>query len=100
MKLDIDVAVHELLAAETTRKRMELAKSAGYAESGPTFDPSGNYLCGTCSFRLMPDKCAIVRGDIDMQTGGCIIYHHGPEFYDKPLAHQFPQEQVVYTERK
>jgi len=99
MELDIDVAVQDLIASASQSQKVQLAKSAGYADSGPTYDPSGNYLCGGCSFRLLPDKCAVVKGKISMTTGGCIIYHHGPSLYEEPLPHQFPQDQVIYTER-
>lgn len=96
----IDVLLSELLAevGEQESKRIATA-SAGYAESGPTFDPSGDYLCGTCIFRLMPDKCAVMKGKISMETGSCISWYKGDQAYTEPFKHQATQMQLIYTER-
>lgn len=71
----------------------------GYAESGPTFDPDGDYLCGTCKLRLEPDACVTVKGKISMTTGSCYQYVKGPQEFQKPLEIQFDQDKAGYSER-
>lgn len=41
-------------------------------------DPTGKYLCGSCSMRIPPHGCAIVDTKIDLKRGGCIYYLRGP----------------------
>lgn len=54
--------------------RAVIEKHAAYAESGPTFDPSGKYLCGECSFRSGTDVCEIVSGKISFTSGSCRLW--------------------------
>lgn len=71
----------------------------GYAESGPTFDESGDYLCGTCQLRLEPNQCATVKGPISMTAGSCYQYIKGEQKFQKPFEHQFDQDKAGYSER-
>ena len=124
--LDIDAALGELSAAKVNgriaqpdgvlrkfdekreariRKNMELM--AHYAESGPTFDPDGNYLCGTCYYRQVMDwatlpACYTVSGKISMETGSCAQYVIGnpdSEWNPLPVAERYTQIEAMYGER-
>src|SRR5262245_48905597 len=71
-------------------------RDAAYAESGPTFDPSGKYLCGTCNMREEPVRCTHVSGRISMVAGGCRLYEIGDPMHEKP-ARQYSQVQAMYA---
>lgn len=83
---------------ETLIRNM-IKAAAGYSEDGPTFDPTGAYLCGTCALRIEPNVCAWVGGPITMDSGGCILYFGGQPIAEKPLPNQFEPQEVLYTER-
>lgn len=57
--------------------REMITAHADYAEDGPTFDPDGDYLCGTCSMRKEPHACTVVAGRIDMEEMGCRRWEGG-----------------------
>lgn len=87
-------------------KRELMQQCAFYAESGPTFDPEGKYLCGTCYYRQLMDwgdtpHCYIVDGHISMEAGSCNLYRHGnpdSEWNPLPTHHRFSKEQAGYAE--
>ena len=88
-------------AGDTLGERIRPIAEAvgGYAESGPTFDPDGDYLCGTCKLRLEPDACVTVSGKISMTTGSCYQYIKGDQEFKKPFEIQFTQNKAGYSER-
>lgn len=80
--------------------RSELEVWADYAEDGPTFDPEGKYLCGTCDMRMGEDNCMRVVSPIDFETGGCRIYVHGEEPEEgEAMPQKLTQIEAAYTER-
>jgi hypothetical protein len=85
---------------DETKIRKYAEKVAGYAESGSTFDPDGNYLCGTCSLRIEDGSCRTVKPPISMTGGGCIQWIKGPQEYQEQLKDQFTQAQVLYSTSK
>ena len=80
--------------------RNELSIWVAYAEDGPSFDPDGNYLCGTCDMRSEPHACTHVSRRISMDHGSCRLYIHGPELEGKPpLPQKLTQIDAQYGER-
>lgn len=69
-----------------------------YAEGGPTYDPNGDYLCGSCAMRADKQYCTHVVGPINFGTGSCRIYEIGPSS-GTPLPQKLTQIEVAYTER-
>ncbi len=83
-----------------TGVRDMITELAYYAEDGPTYDPSGCYLCGTCSMRIMPGGCTHVTGLISMDTGGCQVYMIGPSIgVEHSLPEKMSQREINYGER-
>lgn len=88
-------------------KRELMAHLAFYAESGPTFDPEGKYLCGTCYYRELMDwgntpACYIVEGKISMEAGSCMFYRKGDpdsEWNPIPMKKKYTQAEAQYAER-
>lgn len=76
-----------------------------YAEDGPSFDPKGKYLCGTCAVRIDNGKrngneCAPMTGVISLEAGSCRMYIHGPDKEEtKPYKHRLTQIEAQYGER-
>lgn len=118
--LDVDVAVAELEAMDAPKLtkrvsedqiRQMMTELAHYAEDGETYDPAGDYLCGTCRLRMMPETAGEDRGKclwvlegtsgISMGTGSCDMYKHGlaPFGPEMELAHKFTQTDAGYAER-
>lgn len=89
------------------QKRELMQQAAFYAESGPTFDPEGKYLCGSCYYRQLMDwgdtpYCYIVDGKVSMETGSCSFYRHGnpdSEWNPLPTHHRYSKEASGYAER-
>ena len=87
-------------------KRKLMAQCAFYDEDGPTFDPEGKYLCGTCYYRQLMDwgdtpACYIVDGKISMETGTCFFYRNGnpdSEWNPLPSHHRYSKEEAGYAE--
>lgn len=114
-----DMLIDELLAAgqdlgpdhyDTRRentKRELMQQVAFYAEEGPTFDPEGKYLCGSCYFRALMDwgdtpACYIVDGKISMELGSCQFYRNGnpdSEWNPLPTQKKYTKEEANYAER-
>lgn len=88
-------------------KRELMQQMAFYAEDGPTWDPEGKYLCGTCYYRELMDwgntpACYIVEGKISMETGSCMFYRHGnpdSEWNPLPVLHRYTPSEALYAER-
>ena len=85
---------------ETKEKAIrDIATRVGsYAESGPTFDPEGNYRCGDCALRSEPAGCTHVSGKISMQIGGCFIWIIGEEIH-QAIGEKLTQVEAMYSER-
>jgi len=114
MKLDLRQAIKQLCASAAVVKAAEgvaasndlkesairdYATSIGfYAESGPTFDPKGKYLCGTCCFRLGEKACDLVSGKISMTTGSCMMWRIG-EPVGLKVKQKLTQIEAQYAER-
>ena len=49
-------------------KPMWTQKESGYLET------TGGTRCGTCKFRIEPEGCEMVEGQINMETGCCIAW--------------------------
>jgi hypothetical protein len=89
------------------RKRKLMALMAFYDEDGPTFDPEGKYLCGSCYYRQLMDSgdvnaCHIVDGETKMDIGTCMFYRFGnpdPEWNPLPMAQKFTRAEAGYSER-
>ena len=67
------------LNADETVEAARRAKAeawALYAESGPSFDPSGDYLCGTCEMCSGTDQCLTVGATRRGQTRLRADVHH------------------------
>lgn len=64
------------------------------------YDPSGDYLCGTCDMRVLPNKCSRVEGDISMTEGSCKLYHIGEPEGEPPMEKKFSKEEARYGEHK
>ena len=88
------------------RQREEIVRAfmmatAHYAEVGaPTYDPEGEYLCGTCVVREEPDSCTTVSGQISMTDGSCANWYKGDP--TEPLitiAQKYTQKEAGYGER-
>ena len=94
-------AVHDITSSTDEDSIREWMKTwVAYAEDGPSFDPAGKYLCGTCSVRIKPDKCAPMSGVISFETGSCRMYVHGPDKVATELyKHQLTQIEAQYGER-
>ena len=110
-KLNIDVAIKELLASvdtlSDTGKYDELKEKAirdyattigFYAESGPLFDPEGKYLCGDCCFRDGKSACDIVSGTISMTIGSCMMWRIGAPV-GLQVKQKLTQLEAMYSER-
>jgi hypothetical protein len=93
--------VHDITASTDENKIRDWMKTwVAYAEDGPSFDPEGKYLCGTCAVRIKPDKCAPMSGQISFSTGSCRLYVHGPDVVEtKPYPHQLTQIEAQYGEK-
>jgi hypothetical protein len=114
MKLDIQVAIADLIASAQKRTPLldtgrydelhekavrDLATRIGYyAESGPLFDPEGRYFCGTCCLREEPKSCSHVSGKIDMDVGSCMLWVIGDEVGLK-VGQKLTQIEANYCER-
>lgn len=118
--IDLDAAVAEIVAAsgisdagkydfdneKQIREQMQLI--AHYAEEGPTFDPAGKYLCGSCRYRMVVDsgpmdECYTVTGTTKMDTGSCALYVIGnveSEHNPLPMLGRYTQLEAEYAERK
>lgn len=83
---------------EESELRDELVLWADYAESGPTFDSTGKYLCGGCEMRLEEDDCTRVVSPISFTTGSCRIYTKGKS-EGEAMPQLLTQTEVAYTER-
>jgi len=80
--------------------RNELVIWANYAESGPTFDPDGKYLCESCDMRKGTDQCMRVHGPISFSDGGCRIYVYGKEAENEAdMPTKLTQLEATYSER-
>jgi len=103
--MNLDVAIAELIASvkhvDDLKEHAirDFAQTAGfYAESGPTFDPKGTYLCGDCCFRQMPHTCDLVSGIIKMKIGSCMMWRIG-EPVGLKVKHKLSQVEAGYAER-
>jgi len=83
---------------EESQTRSLIEQFANYAESGPTFDPQGRYLCGACSFRQGDASCGIVSGRISFRTGGCRLWTRQTLPRDS-WPHKLTQSEADYAER-
>ena len=79
--------------------RKEAGEWAQYAEDGDSFDPSGNYLCGTCDMRMGDKLCQRVEGDISFTAGSCRLYHIGEPENEPAMQHPFSKQDAKYAER-
>lgn len=74
--------------------------TAQYAEEGPSFDPTGKYLCGTCFYMLGTNECAFVEGDdISPENGTCRYWKKADGTNPVPLERKYDKEEAGYTER-
>lgn len=77
--------------------RALITRHAAYAESGSTFDPTGKYLCGSCSFRKGSNACQPVSGIISFLTGSCRLWDSAGKF--AAGTKQLSQLEAGYAER-
>ena len=89
------------------KTRQMIAELAQYAEKGSTFDPSGQYLCGSCNMRIVvagKDRghCTHVASGtsgISMSIGGCRKYMIGePIGKERSLPLKSSQKNSAYAE--
>lgn len=89
--------------AAENKIRADITVWACYAESGPGYDPSGDYLCGTCNMRSGTDQCLRVgrpgEGPISFTDGTCRIYQIGEPLSDAPMPTKLTKTETGYTER-
>ena len=92
---------------DEARKRELMQQLAFYAEEGPTWDPDGKYLCGTCYYRQVMDwadlpACYIMEGDISLEAGSCQFYRFGnpdSEWNPIPMKEKYTKAAANYAER-
>lgn len=86
---------------DSIRRLME--ETENYAESGPTFDPEGRYLCGSCIYRSDDSDrtdCAVLDEHVSNIHGSCHQYYRGSALGKK--LDFFPKgtyEETGYGER-
>lgn len=91
--------------AEERDIRAMMVREANYAEVGPTYDPSGKYLCQDCRFRLPTDldhynaQCNRVEGLISLISGSCNIFEFGDWSADDMLL-TLTDQNLVHGEGK
>jgi len=90
---------HEAHVRQEAKDWAQYAEESDNTDTIKPFDPSGNYLCGTCDMRRGTDECARVNGPISFTTGSCRLYHLGDPETDAPMKHKFTKEDAKYTER-
>jgi len=78
--------------------RGEAREWSQYAETGVAFDPSGNYLCGTCDMRQGENECMRVEGPISFTKGSCRMYHKGAPENQLPMEKKFTKAEAKYSE--
>lgn len=79
--------------------RKEVESWAQYAEDGESFDPTGDYFCGTCDMRSGDDECLRVAGKISFGGGGCRLYRKGDPEQQPPMKEKLSKEDAGYEER-
>lgn len=79
--------------------RADIGLWACYAESGAAYDPTGDYLCGTCNMRSETNQCLRVEGPINFETGSCRIWQGGPALSEDPMPTKLSKVETGYTER-
>lgn len=90
---------HEAHVREEAKDWAQYAEESDNTGDIKPFDPSGNYLCGTCDMRRGTNECARVDGEINFAAGSCRLYHLGDPETDPPMKNKFTKEDVDYTER-
>jgi hypothetical protein len=65
-----------------------------------SFDPEGNYLCGTCDMRQGTDECMRVNGPISFEKGSCRLYHRGSPENQMPMEKKFSRAEAKYAEHE
>jgi hypothetical protein len=100
MDLSTLVQININSSADNTEEqnRAKATRTGYYAESGPRYDPSGKYLCGTCNGRMRTNKCSRVHGTISFTTGSCKTYKIG-RVATKKESVILSQKDAIYTER-
>lgn len=84
-----------------SRIRRIARDTAQYAESGPMFDPSGEYLCKGCRYMLGNTKCAFVEGDdISKEHGTCRYWKAADGKAPVELERKYSKKEAGYAERK
>lgn len=84
--------------AQESKIRALIERHAAYAESGPTFDPRGTYLCGDCSAKSGKAACLLVSGDISFTDGSCRLWTTEP-MPDQRFPKKLSQIEASYAER-
>jgi hypothetical protein len=90
---------HEAHVREEAKGWAQYAEEADNTEEIKSYDPSGNYLCGTCDMRRGTNECARVDGEISFTTGSCRLFHLGDPETDPPMKNKFSKEDAKYAER-
>lgn len=91
---------HEAHVREEAKGWAQYAEEQDNEESIKPYDPSGNYLCGTCDMRRGTDECSRVDGPISFEKGSCRLYHLGEPETDAPMKRKFSQEDAKYGENE
>lgn len=91
-------SAHEAHVREEAKQWSQYAEEADNTEDIKPYDPSGNYLCGTCDMRRGSAACARVEGEISFGTGSCKLYHIGDPEDDAPMPKPFAKKEVKYGE--
>lgn len=91
-----DKGIYDTAREAKLRKLIE--QQAAYAERGPTFDPSGRYLCDGCAYFDGKDRCGAVEGQISGTDGSSRLWTiKGTEV--EPLHWKLSQMSADYAER-
>lgn len=90
---------HEAHVREEAKGWAQYAEEADNTDEIKPYDPSGDYLCGTCDMRRGANECARVDGEIGFTTGSCRLFHLGDPETDPPMKEKFSKEDAKYAER-
>ena len=91
---------HEGHVREEMKAWAQYAEETDNTEDIKPFDPSGDYLCGTCDMRRGAGECMRVESPISFGEGGCRLYHLGDPETAPPMKKKFTHEESKYGEHR
>ena len=89
---------HEAHVREEIKAWAQYAEEADNTAEIKPYDPSGEYLCGTCDMRRGRGGCMRVEGPVSFERGGCRLYHLGDPETDPPMKEKLSKAEAKYGE--